>query len=249
MNRTNEINKTKKIILICVTTIFIGILLYAGPGHDHGDSAFENNSGAWTEIELSEHQIKNLRMETALVRRHNFYETIKVPMMLNSVHGSRATAQGFLLEGSDILKVKTGLRVTIKLDILPNRTFVGRISYIDNMIDPRTRLYYIYATINTPVPPNGMGLKGEMVVQTTPLNSALGVPIEALQGEFGGYFVFVKCGNHFERRQVVIGHRMGDIVEIKEGLARDEEIVTTGAYQLRFATGTPIKNEDDCDDH
>jgi hypothetical protein len=239
----------RKIILMSIITIFIGFLVYAGPGHDHGDSAFINNSGNWTEIEFSEHQIKNLRMNTSLVRRHDFYETIKVSMILNQVQGSRATAQGFLLEGKDILKVKPGMRVTVKLDIMPNRILSGRISYIDNMIDPRTRLYYIYAAIHTPVPSNGLGLRGEMVVQTTPLKSALGVPIEALQGEFGDFFVFVKCGNHFERRQVVIGHRMGDVIEIKEGLTRGEEVVTTGAYQLRFASGTIIQDDDCSGDH
>ena len=239
----------KKIILMCITAIFIGLLVYAGPGHDHGDGSFENNSGVWNEIELSEHQIKNLRMNTALVKHHNFYETIRVPMILNNVYGSQATAQGFLLEGSDIFKVKTGLRVTVKLDIMPDRILSGRISQIDGMIDPRTRLYSIYAAIQTPVPSNGLGLKGEMIVQTTPRNSALGVPIEALQGEFGGYFVFIKCGNRFERRQVVVGHRMGDIIEIKEGLERGEEVVTTGAYQLRFATGTTIEPDSGCDDH
>jgi len=235
------------ILIYMIITVFI-IPLHAGPGHDHGNTAFEQPADNGNEIELTEHQIKNLKLETALVKHHNFFETIKVPVILNTIWYPRVTAQGFLLEGSDILKVKSGLKGTIKLDILPDKTFQSKISQIDDMIDPRTRLYSIFAAVESPLPPNRHGVRGEMVVQTTPLTSGLGVPAKALQGEFGGFFVFVKKGNHFERRQVVVGHRMSDIVEIKEGLEKDEEVVTTGAYQLRFATGTPVSHDDSEDD-
>jgi hypothetical protein len=59
-------------------------------------------------------------------------------------------------------------------------------------------------------------------------------------GDLGNLFVFVRDGNSFERRNVVIGMKAGDQVEIVEGVLPGDNVVTEGHYQLQFAT-TPAK--------
>lgn len=221
---------------------------FAGPGHDHGNGAFEKKSANCPLFSLTKQQIKNLKLETVAAETMDFSEILSVPMMLNAMDDGKTFAQGFLLEGSEILKVKSGQKVTFRLDALPDRTLHGTIARIDGMIDPLTRLYSVYARIETPIPENGQGLKGEMSVQIAPAVKAVGIPVQAVQGEFGDFYVFLKEETHFEKRAVVTGLKSGNWMEIREGIKPGDEIVTTGAYQLRYATGTPVTHDED-EDH
>lgn len=230
----------KTIITACLFSMLLSATALAHEGHDHGNAAFENQGGLSNEFALTEHQIKNLRLATAKAKQYDFYETIAVPIIVSSINGNHSIAQGFILEGSEILKVKPGQAVIARVDAMPDKPLTGKITMIDNMIDPRTRLYSVIARIDTALPKNGQGLRGQMVVRTESFGKGIAVPPTAVQGEFGGFFVFVHHGDHFERRAVVVGGKTNELVAIIEGLTAGEEVVTTGAYQLRFAGGTAI---------
>jgi RND family efflux transporter MFP subunit len=63
------------------------------------------------------------------------------------------------------------------------------------------------------------------------------IPETALLEDYGKYSVIVQIsGESFERRDVIIGKRNGNKVEIKEGVKEDEVVVTTGAYQVKMAS-------------
>jgi cobalt-zinc-cadmium efflux system membrane fusion protein len=69
-----------------------------------------------------------------------------------------------------------------------------------------------------------------------PINTLL-IPESALMEDYGNFSVMVQVGGEsFERRQVVIGRRNGDIAEIQEGLSLGETVVTKGAYQVKMAS-------------
>ncbi len=212
---------------------------FAHDGHDHGNSAFENTQAPADEFELSATQIRNLGLRTEKAGIYTFYETVNAPMILDTMHNSRPLAHGFIYEGADIMKVRAGQEVSFTLDALPGKTFSGRIVRAEEMLDPQTRLYSVYADVSAGVPANGQGLKGEMEIKTTPEEQAVGVPETAVQGEFGDYYVFIRHGNHFERRPVIIGHKTAGMVETI-GVHEGEEAVTSGSYQLRYAQGKPV---------
>lgn len=63
------------------------------------------------------------------------------------------------------------------------------------------------------------------------------IPESALLEDYGNYSVIVQhSGESFERRPVIVGRRNGSDVEIKEGLAIGEVVVSTGAYQVKMAS-------------
>lgn len=63
------------------------------------------------------------------------------------------------------------------------------------------------------------------------------IPESALLEDYGNYSVIVQLsGESFERRPVILGRRNGSEVEIKEGLAAGEVVVSTGAYQVKMAS-------------
>ena len=64
--------------------------------------------------------------------------------------------------------------------------------------------------------------------------SVLQVPQAALQEHEGRSFVFVHAGGDaFERRDVTLGRRAGEIVEIVEGIAPGDKVVTGGGFALK----------------
>lgn len=64
--------------------------------------------------------------------------------------------------------------------------------------------------------------------------SVLAVPKGALLADEGRTFVFVhKEGDYWVRRPVILGKRLGDMVEIRGGIAAGQRIVTDGSFLLK----------------
>lgn len=232
----------KFIIFSGIFTLCLISVVWAGDGHNHGNSAFEGNQYGMKEFSLTETQIHNLRLQTTSVEPFEFYETITIPMVVDAMHDKNSLAHGFVYEGAEIMKIKKGQDASFVLDVMPEEIFYGKIIRVEEMIDPQSRLYSVYASTNRDFPSNTHGLKGEMSIKVTPKKKALGIPVSALQGEFGDYFVFVKHNEHFERKDVIIGQKTDGMVEVV-GLNRGDVVVTRGSYQLRYASGKAL------DDH
>ena len=82
-----------------------------------------------------------------------------------------------------------------------------------------------------------VGMNGEVYSSTGDEHPALVVPESALIEEEGRYSVYVQVeGEAFARRDVRLGAREPDRVEILSGLRELERVVTVGAYQVRLAS-------------
>jgi len=77
-------------------------------------------------------------------------------------------------------------------------------------------------------------LQGQMTIALGAPTERLMIPKKAVLGENGAYFVFVRDGNNFERRVVVLGKKSGQEIEIIEGVLPDEAVVIQGNYQLQY---------------
>ena len=74
---------------------------------------------------------------------------------------------------------------------------------------------------------------------------ALFVPQDALLYVYGVYKVFVIEGNTLKEREVKIGDRSGDDVEIVEGLTRGERIaLSTKGQELKEGALVEVANQD-----
>jgi cobalt-zinc-cadmium efflux system membrane fusion protein len=65
--------------------------------------------------------------------------------------------------------------------------------------------------------------------QTSP---ALLVPVRSVRTEASTSYVFVIRNGHAEKRIVQLGQTEGDLVEIKSGLAAEEQVATTNVELL-----------------
>ena len=134
----------------------------------------------------------------------------------------------------DLGAVHVGETVTVTVDAYPGRTFVGRVAYIPDQIDPRSGI----ARVRCEVPNPDGALRANMFV-TANIKSPLGrdgvmVPDSALQDIDGKPAVFTPAGpGHFDRHFVRLGLRSGGFTEIVEGLGAEATVVTDGSFWLK----------------
>jgi len=130
--------------------------------------------------------------------------------------------------------VRVGREVKLSLEAFPGREFTGRVSRINPSVDEKNRTFEIEALVS-----NGGGeLKpGSFVkatIQSDKVDQILAIPYSAAAYLFGAYKVFVLQGQTIKEREVKLGDRLGDLVEIIEGLQAGEKIaVSAGGPQLK----------------
>ncbi|MBC8165766.1 MAG: efflux RND transporter periplasmic adaptor subunit, partial [Bryobacteraceae bacterium] len=133
---------------------------------------------------------------------------------------------------SDAPSVTPGLRVSLTSPNDPAIHLEARVSYIQPQVDPATRTLKVRLELNNP----GYKLRPEAIVDVAfriKGSKMLAVPSEAVLDAGTTQTVFIDRGNGLiEPRQVGIGRRFGDRVEIVRGLSQGERIVISGAFLL-----------------
>jgi len=134
----------------------------------------------------------------------------------------------------DLRFVKVGQKVVLAASAFPDEEFMGRVVYISPQVDEHTQS--IKARVDVDNDKHllrlGMFVSGEVIYATD--KRVLTVPAESVQSLNGEDVVFVsEEGDHFERRDVVLGQRVDDYIEIKKGVREGETVVTRGSFYLK----------------
>jgi len=127
-------------------------------------------------------------------------------------------------------------------DSFPGREFQGRLTYIMDSVDVDTRTVRARIELANPegllrpgmfvrvrlADPHGDNKNAEAL-------ATLVIPSKALLRESNGEsIVFVKAKeNHYERREVNVGRRSSEMVEILAGVEVGEEVVVVGGFLLK----------------
>jgi multidrug efflux pump subunit AcrA (membrane-fusion protein) len=127
--------------------------------------------------------------------------------------------------------VKAGQEVTISVDAYSDRSFSGKISRINPSVDQQTRAFEVEALIDNRETLLKPGFFVKATIPSSYIVDALFVPQDVLLYVYGVYKVFVIQGDRLKERDVKIGERAGDEVEIVEGLAVGERIALAAKGQ------------------
>ncbi len=154
---------------------------------------------------------------------------------------------------SDLPWLRNGQHLTFTSSSFPGETFEAVISFIDPVVDPKTRTVHVRAIVN-----NADGrLKPEMFVSGTVKSRLDGkghivassyagnqstdrapllIPATAplLTGKRAVVYVEVPSqdGHVFEGREVTLGPKAENYYVVKEGLSEGEQVVTKGAFRI-----------------
>jgi len=147
----------------------------------------------------------------------------------------------FEVHESEMNMINVGDEIKYRIHSLPGEDFTGKISFIDPVIDPKTRV--ARARIN--VYNKSLKLKPEMFVTGYLADNAdsgddeIVIPKTAVMWTGKRSIVYVKhltdVGVSFEMREVTLGPALGDHYLIEDGLEEGEEIASYGTFSIDAA--------------
>jgi cobalt-zinc-cadmium efflux system membrane fusion protein len=140
----------------------------------------------------------------------------------------------------DLQQVHLDDEVDVRVDAYPEREFSGTVSYLSDRVDLETRRVRARIDVANPEERLRPGMFAQVEL-TDPhqggggtLEPVLVIPETALQRDGEATIVFVDLGQgRYERREVVTGRRAGGSVEVIEGLASGERVVSAGVFFLK----------------
>ncbi|WP_063377920.1 efflux RND transporter periplasmic adaptor subunit [Pseudoalteromonas luteoviolacea] len=129
--------------------------------------------------------------------------------------------------------VKAGLPVTMKLDYLPGKTWQGEVDYVYPSLDAQNRTLRVRLRFNN----KDLALKPNMFAQISihsdPVDEVVTVPKEAVIRTGQQDRVVLVVGNgQFKSVEIVIGRVTSEYIEVLDGLAAGDEIVTSAQFLI-----------------
>ena len=133
----------------------------------------------------------------------------------------------------DIGLIQSGAPAKVKINAYPDKEFTGRVSYVYPTLKAETRTVAVRVELANP----GLLLKPAMFAQvelaTTNKGAVLTVPVSAVIDSGTRQMVLIQQGEgRFEPRDVKLGARSDNYVEVLQGLKDGEKVVVTANFLI-----------------
>ena len=136
----------------------------------------------------------------------------------------------------DLARLPRSGDVDIRVDAYPDRVFRGALTYVSDVIDPKTRTAKVRCVVANPDGLLKLDLFAMVIIPTNQRRQSVVVPVPAVQQVDNQPVVFVrKTESQFERRKVTVGQTAGGVIEILDGLRNGEEVVADGSFYMKTA--------------
>ena len=140
---------------------------------------------------------------------------------------------------TDAPNVHVGQAATITLDALPNQTFTGHVIDLDTNSTLVSNVVTYYAKVAFDSPPTGVkpGMTASVNVVLQKVDDAITLPTSAVSTTGTTETVTVKAANGSQSsKQITIGLRGDNAVEIKSGLSVGDQVVETSTASTGAGT-------------
>jgi RND family efflux transporter MFP subunit len=131
-----------------------------------------------------------------------------------------------------IPEVRVGQSVSATTSAWPDRNFAGRVARIAPNVSAQSRTLTVEAEIENSSGALKPGQFATVRILQERAEPAVLVPARAVVTEAGVSRVFVIKNGHAEQRLVQTGQTEGDLIEIRQGVAADEQVATSNQQQL-----------------
>jgi multidrug efflux pump subunit AcrA (membrane-fusion protein) len=128
--------------------------------------------------------------------------------------------------------IQTGREMSVRVDAYPAQVFAGKVVRISPAVNLRSRAFAIEGEV-----PNGDGrLKpgtfARVQITSDHVDRAVTIPAAAVQSRYGTNRVFLVQNGQLAGKEIVLGDRLGDRVEVAQGLDAGTTIVSADVEQL-----------------
>ncbi len=128
--------------------------------------------------------------------------------------------------------IETGRELEIKVDAFPKETFTGRVVRIAPAVNLKSRAFAIEGEIPNTDGRLKPGTFARVQITTDHVDRAITIPVAAVQSRYGTNRVFTVQNGQLVGKEIVLGDRLGDRVEVATGLDAGTKIVAGEVEQL-----------------
>ena len=214
--------------------------------------AVRNKLKLW---KLSDNQINKIETSGKVLENFPVYATV------SGTVSEKLVEQGdYIKQGQPLLKIaklntvwanfdvyenqidlfKKGQEVSIITNAYPDKEFKGKVSFIDPVLDTRTRTVKLRVVLNNAKNEfkPGMFVEGKIEGVSSSKEQVLSVPSTAILWTGERSVVYIKTSPDepvFEMQEVKLGNTIGENYEVLSGLENGDEIVTNGTFTIDAA--------------
>jgi RND family efflux transporter MFP subunit len=128
--------------------------------------------------------------------------------------------------------IDNGRPVDLQIDAYPNRPFKGKVTRISPAVNTGTRAFPFEAIVPNADAALKPGTFARVHVESAKVDEVLTLPFAALQYRYGVNRVFVVNGNRLEMRELQVGERLGERIEVTNGVKAGETVVVSDVETL-----------------
>jgi HlyD family secretion protein len=128
--------------------------------------------------------------------------------------------------------ITPGQAVDLKVDAYQDQTFTGKVSRISPAVNTATRAFPFEALVPNQDAVLKPGTFARVHIESGKVDSVLTVPYAALQYRYGVNRVFVLNGDKLAIRELSVGERVGDRIEVMSGVKAGERVAVTDVDSL-----------------
>lgn len=133
----------------------------------------------------------------------------------------------------DIGAVKVGARARVSIDAYPDKTFAGTVSYVYPTLSAETRTVPVRVELANPGTLLKPGMFARVETRSAGKSRALSIPSSAVIDSGTRTMVLVQAGEgRFEPRDVRLGVRSGERVEVLDGVHEGEPVVVAANFLI-----------------
>lgn len=128
--------------------------------------------------------------------------------------------------------IDNGRPVDLLVDAYAGRTFTGKVTRISPAVSTSTRAFPFEAIVPNPEGALKPGTFARVHVESAKVDEVMTLPFAALQYRYGVNRAFVVNGDRLELRELQVGQRLGDRIEIMSGVKPGERVAVTDVETL-----------------
>jgi RND family efflux transporter MFP subunit len=137
--------------------------------------------------------------------------------------------------------ITDGRAVELRVDAYRDQTFTGKVTRISPAVNTSTRAFPFEAVVPNAEALLKPGTFARVHIESGKVDDVLTLPYGALQYRYGVNRVFVIDANKLAIRELQVGERLGDRIEIVSGVKEGERVATTDVDTLTDGAAVTIK--------
>ncbi|HZR24767.1 MAG TPA: efflux RND transporter periplasmic adaptor subunit [Vicinamibacterales bacterium] len=128
--------------------------------------------------------------------------------------------------------MSVGQGVEVHVDAYPDKAIAGKISRISPSVNPATRAFPFEALVANGDALLKPGTFGRVRIETNKIDKVLTLSYSSLQYRYGVNRVFVINGDKLSAKELKVGERLGDRIEVVSGVNAGDMVATTDVDKL-----------------